>query len=241
MTLARSCRRSLFGRAVEPGARPGDDLRRVIGLGAGALQHEAVEGGELVRVEAQRPAAARLHRVQLGAGPVEDRHEVVADDGHAAGGEVAQRLTVIVEERLQIALAELDRLGHRQALHHTPAQPKRGVALDQRLAPLDLVRRPDHAIRDLVQRRDDAGGPGLPRIGELDHIVGAEPAPGLFHEPFPSPRTSAPGERTGRLACRSAGPTITRRRRRAAPSRSVRGGSRRGRRRPVRPWRRRSG
>ena len=35
------------------------DLRRVIGLGAGALQHEAVEGRELVRVEAQRRAAAR--------------------------------------------------------------------------------------------------------------------------------------------------------------------------------------
>ena len=78
----------------------GDDVRRVIGLGTGALQHEAVEGRELVRVEAQRPAAARLHRVQLGAGPVEDRHEVVADDGHAAGGEVAQRLAVVLEQRL---------------------------------------------------------------------------------------------------------------------------------------------
>ena len=79
----------VLGRALEPGAPAVDGVRRVIGLGTGALQHEAVEGRELVRVEAQRPAAARLHRVQLGAGPVEDRHEIVADDGHAAGGEVA--------------------------------------------------------------------------------------------------------------------------------------------------------
>ena len=112
-----------LGRALEPGAPAVDDVRRVIGLGTGALQHEAVEGRELVRVEAQRPAAARLHGVQLGPGPVEDRHEVVADDGHAAGGEVAQRLAVVLEQRLQVTLAELDRLGHRQALHHAPGSP----------------------------------------------------------------------------------------------------------------------
>ena len=111
----------------------------MVGLGAGALQHEAVEGGKLVRVEAQRPPATRLHRVQFGAGPVKDGHEVVADDGHTAGGEIAQGLPVVGEQRLEVALTELDRLGHRQALHNAPAEAQRGVTLDQRLAALDLV------------------------------------------------------------------------------------------------------
>ena len=184
--LARSCCRSLSDERVEPGARARQDLRRVIVLGAGTLEHEAVEGRELVRVEAQRAAAARQRRAEIGAGPVEDRHEVVADGGDAAGGEIAQRLAVIVEERLEVALAELDRLGHRQALHHAPAQAERCVALDQRLSPLDLLLGPDHAVGDLVQRRDDAGRPGLPRIGEPDHVVRAEPTPSLFHKPPPS-------------------------------------------------------
>ena len=48
---------------------------------------------------------------QFGAGPVEHRHEVVADGGDAAGGEIAERLAVIVEQRLEVAFAELDRLG----------------------------------------------------------------------------------------------------------------------------------
>ena len=180
----------LLGRALEPGAPTFDDVRRVIGLGAGALQHEAVEGRELVGVEAQRPAAARLHRVQLGPGPVEDRHEIVADDGHAAGGEIAQRLAIILEQRLEVALAKLDRLGHRQAFHHAPAQSKRLVALDQSLAPLDLVSRPNHAIGDLVQRRDDSGRPGLPRIDSLTTSSGPNQRQVCSMSPLP-PRTSA--------------------------------------------------
>ena len=37
-----------------------------------------------------------------------------------------------------------------------------------------------------MQGGDDAGRSGLPHIGELDDIVGAEPAPGLFHETLSS-------------------------------------------------------
>ena len=155
----------------------------MIVLGTWTFEHEAVECRELVRVEAERAAATRQGRAEIGARPVEHRHEVVADGGDAAGGEIAQRLAVIVEEWLEVALAELDRLGHGQALHDAPAQAERGVGFDQRLSPLDLLLRPDDAVGDLVQRGDDAACPGLPCIGEPDHIVRAEPTPSLFHRP----------------------------------------------------------
>ena len=100
----------------------------MVRLGAGTLQHEAVEGGEFVRVEAQRRPAARQRMGEFRTRPVEDGHEVVADRGHAAAGEVVQRLAIVVEQRLQIALAELDGLVHRQALDDAPAQAKGGSA-----------------------------------------------------------------------------------------------------------------
>ena len=79
-----------FRGAVEPGSRARHELGRVLVLRAGAFEHEAVEGRELVRVEPQSAAPARQRRLEVGAGPVEDRHEIVADGGHATGAEVTE-------------------------------------------------------------------------------------------------------------------------------------------------------
>ena len=53
MMLARSWRWSLSDELVEPSLRAGD-LGGVVRLRTRPLQHEAVEGREFVRVEAQR-------------------------------------------------------------------------------------------------------------------------------------------------------------------------------------------
>src|SRR5829696_9099262 len=96
----------------------------MIALGTGALQHETVEGGKLMCVEAQgRPAAGK--RVgEFRSGPVDHWHEVVADGGDATLGQIAQRLPVIVEQRRQVAFADLDALVDWQALDDTPAQTR---------------------------------------------------------------------------------------------------------------------
>ena len=116
-----------FGCAIEPGSSTREHLGRMVRLGTGTLQHEAVESREFVGIEAQCRPAARQRMGQFRSCPVEHGHEVVADRGNAAAGEVAQRLPIVVEQRLQIALAELDGLVHRQALDDAPAQAEGGI------------------------------------------------------------------------------------------------------------------
>ena len=181
MMLARSLRRSPSDRAVIPVLRPRQDIGRVIRLRARALQHEAVEGREFVQVEAQGRRAAGQRIGQFGAGPVDHRHEIVADRRDAALREVAHGLAVIVEQGLEVAFADLDAFMDRQALDDAPAQAERSVGGDERFALLDLLHAPDHAIRDLMQGRHDARRAGLADMGELDDIVRTEPAPSLFH------------------------------------------------------------
>jgi hypothetical protein len=157
----------------------------VIRFRARPLQHEEVEGREERLVEAQSGAAVRQRVTKVRAGPVQHGHEIVADRAKPAGREVAQRLAVIVEEGVEIPLPDLDRLVHRQALDHAPAQAQIRVRLDRRLAGADLLHAPHHAVGDLVQGRDDARGTGLPDVLEPDRIVGSEPTPGLLHAASP--------------------------------------------------------
>ena len=64
---------------LQPRFRLGDAGGAVAGLGVPALQDEQVVGGEIDRVEAQRIAGRRQPVRQVGAGPVDHRHEIVAD------------------------------------------------------------------------------------------------------------------------------------------------------------------
>jgi hypothetical protein len=153
-------------------------------LGARPLQHVAIERRIFVRVEAQRPRAAWEGMRKFGTGPVQHRHEIVADDLHAALGEIPQRSPVGIEQRRDVAVTELDGLRHGQALDHAPAQAERGVACDEALALLDLVDGPFDAVGNLMQSGNDTARAGLANVRKLDHVVRAEPAPSLFHQSF---------------------------------------------------------
>jgi hypothetical protein len=155
-----------------------DPLGRVFGLGVLAPQDEQVEGCELRRIEAQRQRAVRQAIGEVGARPVDDRHEVEADRPDVAGPEIADGLRIGVQMRPPVAGAGLDVLRHRHALHHRPGEAGRG---DLRLAPFDLRYRPHRAIRQVVQRAHDAGGTRLPDMLQRNRILRTEPPPGLFH------------------------------------------------------------
>ena len=111
--------------------------------------------------------------LEVGAGPVDDGHEVVAEETDAASAEVGDRGLVLVDEGGPLWLAALlDRLVHGDALRHGPRQP---AAFDERFACLDRIDRPHVANRDVVQRGDDAGGAGLLDVLQRDGVVRAVP------------------------------------------------------------------
>ncbi len=104
----------------EPGAGLRPALRRIVFLRALAFENEQVVGREVERVEAQREAAAGRRPHQVGAGPVGDRHEIVAEHLDAGARGVAQGLFVIVELRAPAAAAGLDLLADADALDDAP-------------------------------------------------------------------------------------------------------------------------
>jgi hypothetical protein len=59
---------------------------------------------------------------EIGAGPVEHSHEIVADGADAGLAEIAQRLAEIAVEPVEIAATELDVVMHRHAFDDAPAQ-----------------------------------------------------------------------------------------------------------------------
>ena len=133
----------------------------------------------------QRPRPARQRNGKVGPRPVQHQHEIVADGVDAAGAEIAQRLSEIAVERLQVAAAIFDVVMYRHALDDAPAQAERAVALDLGLALPDRLDGPDLAIGNVVQGGHDAGGTGLPRMLQRRGIARAEPSPGLFHRVLP--------------------------------------------------------
>ena len=162
----------------------GAALGRVVRLGARAAQHEEVVGGEVRPVEAERVAAGGEPPIQLGARPVGDGHEVVAEGLHPRGGHGADGALVVLDALTEGAGAGLDLLRNGDALHHRPAEAS---GLDLPLALRHLLFRPGLPLVEVVQRGHHAGRAGLPHVLQGHRVVGAEPAPGLFHRfrPFP--------------------------------------------------------
>jgi hypothetical protein len=162
-------------------ARGFDPLRRVFRGRMLASQDEKVEGRELIGVEAQRERAVRHLVEEVGAGPVDHRHEIVADGVDAVRGQRADRLAVGVEMLLPVAGAGLDLLGDRDALDHRPAH---AAGFHFRIALGDVVNVPGGPVRDVMQSRHDAGRARLPYMLQGNLVLRAEPAPGLFHAYF---------------------------------------------------------
>ena len=152
----------------------------------GPLEDVDVEGGEVGEVEAHAGAAVRDAPGEVGARPVEHRHEVVAQHRDPGVREVAQALAVGGEMLPPGALLLLDVLGDRQALDHLPGDAGGRAVLARRdlaLAPRDLAGGPDGAGRDVVEGRDDAFDPGLEHVVDRDEILRPEPPPRLSHVP----------------------------------------------------------
>jgi hypothetical protein len=145
-----------------------------------------VEGGEIGKVEPHRGAAIFERPGKFGAGPVEHRHEIVADRRDAGPGQVFQAALVVDEIGAPIARLRLDRLRNRQALHHVPGEPGHaavGVKRHVALARLDLLGVPDRPGRNVVQRRHHARRSRLARIRQRNLVLWTKPAPRLTHAP----------------------------------------------------------
>src|SRR5690606_13527078 len=124
---------------------------------------------------AQRPA-------QIGARPVENRHEIVADDLDAAVGEITHRNLVIGDVLAPVALLLFHVFGNRQTFHHVPGEPRgRAVLPDAYLlvALSYFFLRPHYPVRDMMKRTDHADSAGLGNIINAGEVLGAEPTPSL--------------------------------------------------------------
>ena len=117
---------------------------------------------------------------QVGTGPVEDGHEVVADDLDAVLGQVADTDLVILNEGIPGGQADLDVVVNVHGLHNLGIE---AVAVDQVNFLLDFFLGPDLAGHLAVQGPDDAGHAGnLLDVAEADGVIAlAVPAPSHFH------------------------------------------------------------
>ncbi len=179
-------------------------LRDVFGIvGIGACKDVDVEGGEVREVEPHAGGARVQRPVEVRAGPVQDRHEIVADDLYAGRGEVAEALLPGGDMAAPIPALALDVLGHRQALDHGPVEAGGRVVCtgDQALPCGDLLRRPDRAGRQVVQRGDDACCTGLPHVIDRHRVGWSEPAPAFLHSAKPS-STAPPRWQNGTSSAR---------------------------------------
>ena len=114
---------------------------------------------------------------EVGAEPVEDRHEVVADDLDAGAAEAAEGLGVIGDVAVARGHAELDVVMDVDALDDLELQ---AGGLDGGLEVGDLLDRPHFADGHVEERADDTGRAGdLPHLPEVDAVV-------LFPEPTES-------------------------------------------------------
>jgi hypothetical protein len=86
-----------FRRLLEPDGGVLADRLGVVGLGLLPAQHVQLKGGHLRGREAQAGAAARDGGGKVGAGPVDQRHEVVADRVDAIRRKVRHALPVVGE------------------------------------------------------------------------------------------------------------------------------------------------
>ncbi len=152
--------------------------------GAGAGENMQVEGGEIGQIEPHAGGAVGPPPRQIGTGPVEHRHEVVADYPDPCRGQVSQAGRVGVDMRAPVAPLLLYVLGNRQAFHHVPGQPGWGAIAhcgDLALALSDFLGGPDRAGRHVMQGRNDAFDPRLQNIVDGHQILGPEPPPSLLH------------------------------------------------------------
>src|SRR5882762_10656808 len=140
---------------------------------------DLIDGGERPIVVRKRRGPVGQPHGEVGACPVEDRHEVVAQHGNAELAHTRDAGAVIVDAPIAPGAPQLDVLVHRDALDHGKAKP--GI-LDLSLERAEARAAPGVAHRHVVQRGHDARDSGdLSNMGERDRISGAEPAKARDH------------------------------------------------------------
>jgi len=159
----------------------------VIGRRARPREDVQIESGKAMLVEPQRRRSIRQCPIEIGAGPVDDRHEVVADDMDASGGDGLKAGDPRLDRPAGATAEPLDVVGDRDAFDDAPGQRAAagGRGVDQRFACGDIGAGPGFAGRDVMQRMDHIAGAGLPDVVEADRIVGSKPPPRLPHRHSP--------------------------------------------------------
>ena len=106
---------------------------------------------------------------QIRTGPVENRHEVVADDLDAKLGQIADALLIVLDVLVAGGQADLDVIVNIDRLNHVHIK---AVGVDLIGYLLDLVHFPNLTGHFVVQRPDDAGHTGdLLDVAQADGIV----------------------------------------------------------------------
>ena len=152
----------------------------LLGEGHDILSHGLVIALDLVLLVEQCGGAVADGVEQVGAGPVEDGHEVVADDLDTKLGQVADALLVVLDVLIAGGQADLDVVVDVDRLDNVHVE---AVSVDLVCDLLDLVDLPDLAGHLVVQCPDDAGHAGdLLDVAQGDGVVAlAIPAPTHFH------------------------------------------------------------
>ena len=148
--------------------------------GHDVLSHSLVIALDLILLIEQCSGAVAHGVEQIGTGPVEHRHEVVADDLDTELGQIADALLVVLDVLVAGGQADLDVIVDVDRLDHVHVE---AVSVDLIGYLLNLVDLPDLAGHLVVQRPDDAGHAGdLLDVAQADRIVAlAIPAPTHFH------------------------------------------------------------
>ena len=128
----------------------------------------------------QRGRAVAHRMEKIAARPVEDRHEVVADDLHAEGLQVADGLDIILDVPIPGGKPDLDVVVNIDALDHVGVEARRPDLIHDGF---DLLRLPDLPGHLVVQGPDDgAHTRNLPDVAQPDSVVSfAVPAKTHLH------------------------------------------------------------
>ncbi|KXB48998.1 hypothetical protein HMPREF1870_00227 [Bacteroidales bacterium KA00344] len=143
-----------------------------------ALEDMDVEVGKLRNAEVEVARSVGILVQEVGPGPVEYRHEVVADGVDAFCGEVAHAFLVDLDLSVTVGTGKLDGLGDGQRLHDAPAKAE---TLNIAFQVVYFLSRPHLTERNIVQSRNDALYAYLFEHGKRDFVVLAKPSPCSFH------------------------------------------------------------
>jgi len=120
---------------------------------------------------------------ELGAGPVENRHEIVADDLDPGLAQTTDILAVIGDVLVTGGQAQLDVLMDRDTFNHVEMQ---AIGFDVLLQGSDAFMAPDLADGDIIDSSDNrVHRRNLADIGKGDRVLGTIPAKRQFQGRIP--------------------------------------------------------